>query len=759
MKAKSIVTLFLLNIIFCYSQEKTTLPLARLQAKLQETANDTSRVSLLREMGTFYYEHSQELAHPYAADSALVYTRSSIKLAESIKFKLGVARGFLLESRIFARKEKPEVAKQIALKAIALFTELKDKSGIADTYLDLANVVLHRDLSEAVVNGQKALQLYKELGSKKGQADALYTLGHLSMMSNKMDLGRGQLFEALDMYKALGFKKVQRLNSLIAINYNQFGMRKEAITYGLEAVRIIEERNDTSPEAAEAYNYVAIIYDAMHDEQKSFEYLQKADKIAIKHNDLPLVVMLETNIIQMLMKFKRYKEALVYLKRLEGIQQKSLKKENLMLIQRCIAVYTALKDFKNAKRYVDKAMTISKKLPADSPEQLMLYPAITKYHFEVGEYEVARKYGLIYKKMVEESRNASRLADIHRLLFKIDSVQLRFNDAIKDLEVAKNYEYAILNDKKDKAFQELQVKYDSDKKDKDILLKDENNKLLRKQGELQATKLSQANLVKNISFIGILLLIIILSLVYRSFYNKQKNNKLLQAQKEVIDEKNNVLQKLADQREWLLREIHHRVKNNLQIVMSLLNTQSHYLTDKAAMLAISSSQHRIHSMSLIHKKLYQSDNLVQIHMPTYVNELVEYLKVAFETGQQIRFSLQIEDINLDISQAVPVGLILNEAITNSIKHAFPEATDGEIKIVIEKNDTQQCRLTISDDGVGMPETAATEKDTLGMKLIKGLSGDIDGILETDSVMGYKISISFPLEENKMEAFDNEQLIF
>jgi len=758
MKVQFIVTLLLLHTLSSYSQEKTTLPLPRLQAKLKAAGSDTLKVSLLREVGKFYYEHARELAHPLAIDSALVHVRSSIKLAESIQFKSGMAKGFALEAKIFALKENPEMARQLTLKAIAGFTELRDTPGIAATYLGMTSVALQQDLSEAIANGQKALQLYKELGNKKGKADALYYLGYLSMMSNKMEQGREQLFEALEIYKTVGYKNVQRLNALIAINYNQFGMRKEAITYGLEAVRIIEERNDTSPEAAEAYNYVAIIYDAMHDEQKSFEYLQKADRIAVQHNDLPLVVMLETNIIQMLMKFKRYREALVYLKKLEAIQKKSLKKENLMLLHRCILVYTALKDFKNAKKYADRAMAISSGLPPNSPEQFMLYPAITKYHYEVGEYELARKYAMIYKKMAEGSKNAGRLADIHRMLFKIDSVQLRFNDAIKDLEAAKNHEFAILNDKKDKAFQELQVKYDSDKKDKYILLKDENNKLLRKQGELQETRLSQANLVKNISFIGILALIIILSLVYRGFYNKQKNNKLLQAQSRVIDEKNTVLQKLADQREWLLREIHHRVKNNLQIVMSLLNTQSHYLTDKAAMLAISSSQNRIHSMSLIHKKLYQSDNLVQIHMPTYVNELVEYLRVAFETGQRIRFSLQIDDIDLDISQAVPVGLILNEAITNSIKHAFPQAAEGEIRIVVEK-DNHQCTLTISDNGVGLPVTAATDKETLGMKLIKGLSGDIDGVLETDSVMGYRISISFPLEENKMEAFDNEQLIF
>ena len=593
MKAQFIVVIFFVSTMFCHSQEKTTLPLDKLRADLKLAQSDTLKVSLLREIGTFYYEQSRELAHPHALDSALVYTEKSVKLAEALQFKSGMAKNFLLESKILNRQKKPDAAMQMANKAIAIFTEIKFKPGIAATYLSMANSASTGN--EFTANGQKALQLYKDTGDKEGQANALLTLGYGNMMSNKMEKGREQLLEALELYKAVGYKNVQRLCSLIAINYNQYGMRKEAVMYGLEAIRIIEETNDTSPEAAEAYNYVAIIYDAMHDEQKSFDYLQKADKIAVKYNNVPLTIMLETNIIQMLMKFKKYKEALVYLKKLESLQQKSSKTDNLMLIQRCILVYTALKDFKNAKIYADKAMEISKKMPPDSPEQLMLYPGIIKYHMETGQYDIARKYAATYKTMAENSKNAGRIADIHRILFRLDSLQLRFNDAIKHLEKAKDYEYSILKEQKEKAFQEMQVKYDSDKKDKDLLLKERNNKLLLEQGQLQEAKLYQANMLKNISFIGILLLIVILTLLYRGFYSKQKNNKLLQQKNVQIDEKNIALQRLADEREWLLREIHHRVKNNLQIVMSLLNTQSHYLTDTAAMLAISSSQHRIHS--------------------------------------------------------------------------------------------------------------------------------------------------------------------
>ena len=127
---------------------------------------------------------------------------------------------------------------------------------------------------------------------------------------------------------------------------------------------------------------------------------------------------------------------------------------------------------------------------------------------------------------------------------------------------------------------------------------------------------------------------------------------------------------LLKDKEWLIKEVHHRVKNNLQMVISLLNSQSIYLNDEAAVVAIQESQRRMHAMSLIHQKLYQSENVGVIDMRAYINEFISYLKDIFETGSSIRFEQDVDPIKLDVGQAVPVGLILNEVITNSIKYAF-----------------------------------------------------------------------------------------
>ncbi|HEV7736396.1 MAG TPA: sensor histidine kinase, partial [Chlamydiales bacterium] len=193
----------------------------------------------------------------------------------------------------------------------------------------------------------------------------------------------------------------------------------------------------------------------------------------------------------------------------------------------------------------------------------------------------------------------------------------------------------------------------------------------------------------------------------------------------------------------LLKEIHHRVKNNLQIVMSLLNSQSAYIDNEPALTAIHDSQHRVHAMSLIHQKLYSTENASSIDMSLYIRELTSYLGDSFNTGQRIRFEFAIEPMKMDVSQAVPLGLILNEAITNSIKYAFPDGRSGVITISLSHSDPNHCLLIISDNGIGIPTGLDNKKNgSLGMSLIAGLSEDLEGNFSIEARNGTTIKIVF-----------------
>ena len=225
---------------------------------------------------------------------------------------------------------------------------------------------------------------------------------------------------------------------------------------------------------------------------------------------------------------------------------------------------------------------------------------------------------------------------------------------------------------------------------------------------------------------------------------------LLELQKKIIDQQKVELQqvskanaKLSNEKEWLLKEIHHRVKNNLQIAISLLNTQTYYLDNAKAVEAIRQSRNRMYVLSLIHQRLYQADNLELIHMDRYVPELIGYIEESFAPDPNINFLLHIEPVQLDVAQAIPIGLIINEAVTNSIKYAFPQRNGGTIRIQLNYLDGNVLLLEITDDGVGVkPGFDIKQTHSMGMQLIDTLNEQLEGTMIIENKNGLGISIRF-----------------
>lgn len=178
-------------------------------------------------------------------------------------------------------------------------------------------------------------------------------------------------------------------------------------------------------------------------------------------------------------------------------------------------------------------------------------------------------------------------------------------------------------------------------------------------------------------------------------------------------------------------------------MISLLNTQSAYLDNEDALMAIQNSQHRMHAMSLIHQKLYQSDNLSMIDMSWYIYELITYIKECYSSDRKINFTVDTDKVFLDVAQAVPMGLIVNEAVNNTVKYAFPEDEKGEVTVSFKNKGEDLCELIISDNGVGLPEDFDMEKtESLGMNLMRGLTDQLDGTFHLENKDGLKVMITF-----------------
>jgi two-component system, sensor histidine kinase PdtaS len=205
----------------------------------------------------------------------------------------------------------------------------------------------------------------------------------------------------------------------------------------------------------------------------------------------------------------------------------------------------------------------------------------------------------------------------------------------------------------------------------------------------------------------------------------------------------NLIKSSLNEKNILLQEIHHRVKNNMQIISSLLNLQTRYVNDEEAVNILKESQNRVRSMAMIHEKLYQSKDLSHINFVEYIQNLVSNLFHSYNIGKtHIKSTLEVENLSLNIDTAVPCGLIISELVSNSIKYAFPNDMNGEIFVSL-KAKKEEYELIIRDNGIGLPKTLDLNNvDSLGLRLVNSLTEQIDGEVIINIKNGTEFKIKF-----------------
>lgn len=204
------------------------------------------------------------------------------------------------------------------------------------------------------------------------------------------------------------------------------------------------------------------------------------------------------------------------------------------------------------------------------------------------------------------------------------------------------------------------------------------------------------------------------------------------------------LQSSLREKEVLLKEIHHRVKNNMQVISSLVNLQAETLDNPGLSAHFNNLRDQIRSMGLVHEKLYQSDSLAHVDFAEYAESLLSYLWHAHGNAtKNIRYTLDLQPVTLSVEMAVPCGLILNELITNALKHAFRDNTNGELQVALHTTADGQVTLRVSDNGPGLPAGLDWRKSTtLGLRLVQMLTGQIRGTLDITSADGVTVEVGF-----------------
>ncbi len=303
----------------------------------------------------------------------------------------------------------------------------------------------------------------------------------------------------------------------------------------------------------------------------------------------------------------------------------------------------------------------------------------------------------------------------------------RYGIALSNLETFKSLSDSIFNEDNIRNVTQLEMQF----------LFDKENEL--KDIEVANTERHNRNVVIGLTA-GLLALLVTALLLYRLMRIKRKAAAQLR-------DKNAIVSKALNEKEILLREIHHRVKNNLQIISSLLGVQSRKIDDPRAQEAIQEGRNRVRSMALIHQNLYQDENLVGVSSNKYIEELIEELVSNYQIDDQLlTIKKDIDSLVLDVDSVIPIGLILNELITNSLKYAYSDMQNAEMFISLKKR-TDHVVLTVSDNGRGLPQGFNIEESkSMGYTLVKAFTDKLEGKLDITSDGGTSIVITIPNSE-------------
>jgi len=743
MKSSLLISAFLFFSTTIYAQSISPEEAKKLIKTLPDSKPDTAQINILLKLAKY------QVFKPGENKSDLDSAETFIKRAENIKAGIGSkwASGYILLVRSYLLREsgKGDEAKESARNATGILKNEADKLLTGQAYFDYSSyfdIYETVPLEERIKLVDTAVSYFKESGNLEKVGESLHMLGDLHQIDGSDFIALRKLQLSLDAYASIHHDGVQGIYSLMGKIYARERDYKSAYNYNLLALKTAEKVGDSSIQACMINNDIGQTLSQLGETEKAMTYYKKALDVAEKYQDYRATYVSATNIANAWNALNQPLKALdilgTLLKKYEKPKSLSI---DYNIARAYISSYSTLKEYHKAEPYCDQLLNMVRTLNMNDYSNLYSYAEVIKFYITSGQYKLAAKYLSKHKALAWKISDLLQMANTHKLWFMFDTSQHNYRSATDHLIAYKQLNDSLFNETKNHQIAELQVVYETEKKEKDILVKDQNIRLLTKQDEIQKTKLQQGYILRNISYAVGALLVIIIALLYNRYRLKQRTNRKLELQQSEIAKQNLSLHHLVNEKDWLVKEIHHRVKNNLQIVMSLLNSQSAYIDNEPALTAIHDSQHRVHAMSLIHQKLYNSENLSSIDMSFYIRELVSYLTDSFNTGQRIRFELKVEPIEMDVSQAVPLGLILNEAITNSIKYAFPDRSDGIIYISLSHTGVDHCLLVISDNGIGI-HSNTKKTGSLGMSLMKGLSEDLDGTFSIENNIGTTIKISF-----------------
>ena len=609
------------------------------------------------------------------------------KIASSEKVDTGIIDANKQLSNLY-QEDKPDEAIYYGLRTLNKARQLKDDFRMGKAYQGIGVCYDYKgNLDSCLYYLEEALTIFKKINRKDYQSHTLTDKALAYYYRGNYELALRSHLEALELRKQFGE------NKFIAQSYLNLGLvyrsRKDyanAIKFYTQSYNIKKIINDEQGMLNTLIN-IGAANQSYGKFDSAYAYGLQALQLATKLNKPKDIFASKANIAAALINLKRPDAALPYLQDVEKNVELNNRKSLLTLAESYGDMYVQKNNFDAAIASYLNGLTLARSNNRLEPMEVF-YRKLARCFYNQNNYKLAYTY--------------------------FDS-----SKALGD---------TLLNEENSRQVNEMSAVYETAEKETQINKLNAENAISLNE-EKRRRRERNYFMLSTILFLGLALG------AYKAFTNNKKKKELLNTQ-------NKIIEKSLSEKEILLREIHHRVKNNLQIVSSLLSLQSNYIKDEQALDAVKDSRNRVQSMSLIHQNLYQEENLMGVDVKDYISKLADNLFQSYNIQpNKIKLVKEIEATNLDVDVVVPIGLILNELLTNCLKYAFKSREEGAIKVILREQD-DVLHLSVYDNGVGLPQGFNSEtKKSFGHKMILTFLQKLKGEMKIYSEDGTKVDIT------------------
>ncbi len=552
-------------------------------------------------------------------------------------------------------------AKTLATKLKSTYLLSRAHERIAECYAEL------KKFDNAYRNYSEAISLSQKLKDTIFLGKTYNNLAICYLYEGKLDSSLLTHFHSLSIRRSSGDKKqiAQSLNN-IGMIYRMKRDYKNSVKFYRESLVLKKEYGDEKGVLNTSLN-IGNAWKALKEYDSSLHYYQYALQLAEKRESTNDIIDCKLNLGLLYNSKGQYDDGLKQFNTVLKYPNIKSNSNYSILLTGLGESWLGKKEYATAVSFLEEALT---------------YPST------VNRYEIPTQLNL-------------DLSDAYKGLGN-------YKKALEHFEVFKSLSDSLLNENNMENINELSDKYETEQKEQKITL-------LNTQNAIKDISLESKQRQILLYIIGLAATLIMAIGSFYLYRNKQKTSRQLQ-------EKNRIISASLAEKEVLLKEIHHRVKNNLQVVSSLLNLQSRSIKDEQALEAINEGRNRVKSMALIHQNLYRDDNLTGVDMKEYIEKLAQSLFASYNvSSHSIKLETDIDDLDLDVDTVIPLGLILNELISNSLKYAFAFKAEGVLKVTLkEKGD--HLLLAVKDNGKGLPKDWDLSKlSSLGFQLVKSFA--------------------------------------